>query len=370
MTDVTNGVSFVTQTALNNTLSAFSTILNPVEGIRNVVTPFVSSLNTLLNYGIISTINGTLALHAHVVEGAHEIVNAIIDTGNFIITTGQPVLRNIFTRIINRLDKSIANVYGIIIGRANFALSIMGRVQNRIENIVDRIFGRLDSCTVKMTSLLMVSASNGIKAYTENATNIIRQIDGKMDAQYQSFATHLNTTAAEFMVYASNVTANLLDDIVTIYNATENKSADFMTCLNQTSDLTVFIEVMINDNVAVCLEQAFAQANVTDANLARELAVLESTAANATAAVCKCVENVSVANMLQRATATTCATNELKKLTTDSIKADAETISEFQKTTLAEVKTEFDTCMSNIDEQVPGLEDFIMAEVVSCAQLM
>lgn len=367
LTNVTNGLVSVTQTALNGPFSAVANILNPTAAVKTIITPFVNSMNNLLNFGIVGTSDGSLL--NQVLSGAANIINAIVKTGNDILARGSALLSQIFTNVTNRLGKAITRVVNTISWGANVVLGLLGRLHDRFVSGLARFVPILDSCGLKMSSLVMTSASNGIKTFTTQTTSIVAALEQTLKTQYNTFATDVNATTTNATVYSAQISSDLLDDIVKIHDSTPTKSDAFTTCLSDMSELAVYAQAMINDNVVTCANEAFSSANQTDAIVDQGINALGATATTATATICKCVENVVAGNLLQRAAANTCANNELKKLTTDSVQASADEIAKKHLDSLDAAHKTYTQCITEINDQIPGLVDYVKGEIVACGTL-
>lgn len=343
-------------------------MLNPTAAVKTIITPFVTSMNNLLNYGIVATGDGSLL--EQVLSGAANIINAIVKTGNDILNRGITLLSQIFTNVTNRLGKAITRVVNTISWGANVVLGLLGRLHDRFVGGLARFVPILDSCALKMSSLVMTSASNGIKTFTTQTSSIVTALEQTLKTQYNTFATDVNATTTNATVYSAQISSDLLDDIVKVHDSTPApRSAAFTTCLSDMSELAVYAQAMINDNVVICANEAFTTANQTDALVDQGINNLGGTATTATATICKCVENVVAGNLLQRAAANTCANNELKKLTTASVQTSADKIADQHLEALDTAHETYTQCITEINVQIPGLVDFVKEEILACGKL-
>lgn len=366
LTDLSNTVNYVT----GNLSSIITSGLRAPDAlIKPVVANLINTINTILNDGVLLINNGAAAQGA-ILNTVLTTTNALIDTGNQVAANGSNILLNMFNRILDRLGKAIQRVNQAILGGGNVLANIRDRVRNVIQSLLDRLVPQLNTCNLKLNSLSLSSAATGMKTYSANATVIFQQLDTTLESQYKAFATLINATATEGTVYSANVTASLAQQIVDQYTLNPVRTNEFVECQYENGNMTVLVQTMINENVAMCVDAAFAQANTTTVGVEEQSTALETAAEVAVKDICKCVETVTVSStMIQRATASTCATNALKKLSSDPIKTDADGVAASQKTALNDIYATFDQCYKDIKAQVPELQTYVEGLITGCSAL-
>lgn len=323
-----------------------------------------SSLNAILNAGIVPLTSP--ALRDQMVVGAQTVVNDLIRSGNNIVQMGSNFLINIFSNIMGRLQKAIARVGLAVTRGSTLVQNAFTFVQTLFQSALN-IFGpRLDECSLKLRNLLLTNGANTIGNYSDAVKSATNTLQATIQAQLQDFAATVNISSTQGTVYAADITAGLLENITLAYNSTANRTPAYESCLTDQSVLAGYVQQMINENLALCVDAATTSANATKDSLTPEIAALSALPTNATAKLCQCVEGVSLLNLVQRATASTCVTNELKTLNTTSVKTTADAIALKHKQALIAVDQQFDQCMTDITDQVPALLDYVNGEIANC----
>lgn len=336
-----------------------SEIHPPSTQILPVMTNLTATLNTLMNSIVDQAMDNSILL------SITSPFNVLVDAGNKATT---PFLFNLFSRIVNRLNTALTRLENVVEKSATNIRSIRAVIHTTIQNILATLIPQLNTCNLKLTNLGLTSASAGMKKYVSNTTAIFQQLDSTLDVQFLALSTQINVTATEGTVYATTVTSDLTEQLVDMYLAVPFRSVDYETCLSEQSEMIALVQQMINENVAMCVETATTEATATHVGLEEQAKALQTESAGYVTDTCKCVENVTTTSaMMVRATASTCATAALKKLSSDPIKVKAEGMAVEQDAALDDIKATFDQCFAQIKADVdPALIEFVEGLIDSC----
>lgn len=362
----------ITSQSLTNAQSQLAQLTNglttPVDVVKTQIRGFLGSLNTLLNIGFLHTDDVLKEVNDEVAGVVKRVTNTLIKTGNRIESRHRKILGRIYNKTLNGLDQANRQTNLQIQTGTNCILKLLGRIHSIISKVIGRVFPPIETCTTKLSSLGMASATTGMESLTADTTTIIKNLNDLLDAQFNTFSGNLNTSATTLTVSGAEISANLLKKIADLDDTVPDNTPGFDDCLGVNTELVSYIPIMISDNLAICMNKAIDDANATDTTMDQNSKALETSSRAVVTNICNCVASItSSSNMVLRASASTCASKAVKLLDSAPIQAEATEIADQQEAALVTITDTFNSCIGDITSQLPALETYVQSEIQACA---
>lgn len=339
----------------------------PSAEVQPVITNFFASLNQLINMGIVQTDNVRKDVNDKFATLIKDVTNRLVATGNRIIARKRAVLEKIYAATMNALEVGNNRINLGLFKGGGIICKIMQRVKNIFTAVLGTLIPQLETCATKLTSLNMASAASAMTTMTTNTSAILKSLNDKLDLQYNTFSGNVNTTATGVTVKSAEITSGFLKRINDLDESVPNNSPAFDTCLLSAWELAEYVPLMIMDNLDACVHTAMAEANATDDAMDAQMKEMQASAASLVTNICNCVANItSSSNMVLRASASTCASNAAKLLTSDPVKAKADTMDGEYKKALTDTTAKYDVCIADITVQLPDLQAYVNSEIDLC----
>lgn len=235
--------------------------------------------------------------------------------------------------------------------------------QTLLQSALNVLGPKMDECSnMKLPELY--SEASLIIGYSNSVKNAISSLQSTIQTELQTFEATVNTSANQETIFIADISAGLLQNITVVSNSSVNTNPAIESCLTDQAFQVGTLQQMFNENVDLCVVAATTSANVTKSSMTLEISAFLELLTNSTAKYCQCVEGMIGYDYYRRTKAKACVMDEMKKL--DTINILAQDITQKLKQDLSSGNLQFDQCMKDITDQVPGVLDYLNGEITNC----
>lgn len=324
---------------------AFSNLIKPNDAIKSSINGMTDAFRAVLT--------APFVVSERILSETTNLMNSITSNANQLASS--QFAQNIVSTVVNALRNSST----IAQRRIEKVITRFGNIASTAFNLLTApwslITGPLDNCSVKLTTMLLSSASNTVKAYQKNVTDSVKALNQTLESQIVKLANDLTTIISEQNLGLGLAMDDLMAAMGEVISSSNDEQAAY-DCLKDAREMTELLPGMIEDVTAYYYNDALTKADEYSDNLAPQIETLSAGVATAPNAVCACVANVNVLNLLERGRASTCANNAAKVINSDSVTTQAATIGKDHEAAMVQIATE---ATEGINQSMAGLPDLV-----------